>query len=145
MTQEEIERLRALERSATPGEWRFDHDGLCISGKEHTVCDLSNCEDHPGMADPDADFIVAARNALPALLEELSVEVIRAAQAEAFKAGQAAGLAHAANICDRLHTAWRFSHDDMKAAGAFQCSSDIRSGRLDLPLAAEPAKGRSET
>lgn len=61
----EIERLRRLEREATPGPWVFDK-----KGPEFFITHGLKIEADPQRLADDA-FVVAARNALPSLLDEI--------------------------------------------------------------------------
>ncbi|OCZ64328.1 hypothetical protein A7P23_27745 [Achromobacter xylosoxidans] len=87
----DIEQLRTLLAKATPGLWSLgkpytDDEGyrefpLFASVNGTTVCPVAVCLPFPhvsGMQEANAAFIMAARAALPALLDE--VERLRAAQ-----------------------------------------------------------------
>ncbi|HGN0628732.1 TPA: hypothetical protein ACKRM8_006074 [Pseudomonas aeruginosa] len=86
----DIDQLRALLAKATPGLWSLgkpyaDDEGyrefpLFASVNGTTVCPVAVCLPFPhvsGMQEANAAFIMAARAALPALLDE--VERLRAA------------------------------------------------------------------
>ena len=79
VTSEELENLRELHRKATPGPWEMVVDGIVTSqnacGEEY-YCDLI-CRE------ADEDYILAACNAIPALVEE--VEQLRAALQLAYR------------------------------------------------------------
>jgi len=69
MTDAELQRLRALAQAATPGPWRDNHVGAV---KNEAGRDIP-------ITYSDAAFIAAARNAMPALLDE--IDRLRAAEA----------------------------------------------------------------
>ena len=84
MTHEEIEKLAALEQAATPGEWdvKIDHldydsghhswvDDVVAQNGKHVVCFGHQAEEYGAMSVEDAQFIVAWRNAAPAIVAEL--------------------------------------------------------------------------
>ncbi len=80
----DIERLAALEKAATPGPWKWGHDGWCADSMGSlfaegnnriisTCCDNCRGEDEEIMPHlEDAELIPAMRNALPDLLTELA-------------------------------------------------------------------------
>lgn len=75
VTDDEIKRLRALCDAATPGPWyrecEIDEDVWCgTGGKCFLARPVIGCMDSD-MAD-DAAFIIAARDAVPALLDEVA-------------------------------------------------------------------------
>lgn len=56
-------KLRALADAATPGPWNRDADGVSVYiDVRFAICDASGA---------DANFIAAARTAVPALLDEI--------------------------------------------------------------------------
>lgn len=84
MTPAELAELRRIEQAATPGPWGVEYDGpdgACVrteqpetdmphlSKEKHVACYCFNGQ----LENPEADatFIAAARNALPALLDEV--------------------------------------------------------------------------
>lgn len=79
ITPEEIARLRALEAKATPGPWREDdrHSPAphCVSIGDHVADVVStSCSGMEGGGferDEDRMLSIAARNALPRLLDEI--------------------------------------------------------------------------
>ena len=85
ITQEQLARWRALADAATPGPWEqvAESGEWWISGPDierHFVIDTTN-----GVNAQNADFIAAAREAVPALLaevERLTAEVRRHEEAE---------------------------------------------------------------
>ena len=84
ITQEQLARWRALADAATPGPWEqvTEFGEWWISGPDierHFVIDTTN-----GVNAQNADFIAAAREAVPALLAE--VERLRAAPASHYVA-----------------------------------------------------------
>lgn len=74
MTAAELAALAALERKATPGDWRRRWVGntefiVGADGRE-IIVDVGDLHDRY----PNADFIVAARNAMPRLLAEVEAQ-----------------------------------------------------------------------
>lgn len=65
---ERIERLRALSNAASPGPWRPSKDGYHVWGPVPGFGDIMIAA---GLDMEDAEFIAAAREAVPWLLEEL--------------------------------------------------------------------------
>ncbi len=73
-------KLRELERAATPGEWTY-HDngfdgGICLKIQAHEksvsyIFGGEPCEGRIEPDDPDAALVVAMRNALPEMLDEV--------------------------------------------------------------------------
>lgn len=78
MTQEELDRLRQLHEQASPGPWGWViRQGLCgeytsriMRGPQTIIGDGYGALD--GAKEEDLDLLVEARNALPALLDEIS-------------------------------------------------------------------------
>lgn len=74
MTREEIERLEALEKAATPGEWTEIVSHLSVGRTRHTSWTIGVSDDKDDdvarsvAREEDARLIAATRNALPALL-----------------------------------------------------------------------------
>jgi len=76
MSPEEIARLRALCKAATPGPWLQpleDERGAIVSAAEPEVSLLGLDRDRMAIFvnEADADLVVAARTAMPALLDEV--------------------------------------------------------------------------
>jgi len=90
VTDEQKAELRRLEKMATSGPWRHVKDSFDLP--EHFIVVADPCAEPPTICGPDGpdegmnenyDFIVAMRNALPALLDEnelLGTEVQRQAK-----------------------------------------------------------------
>lgn len=90
MTADDIDRIRELEAKATPGPWTAVTTG--VRGGDHWyVCDEGESIAHISANDginedqrqPDAEFIAAARTAVPALLSALDDRDARIAELEA--------------------------------------------------------------
>jgi hypothetical protein len=90
MTDEQLANLRRLADAATPGPWEFswswqkprnkpEHEAWS-QGPTHSGGGLASCAPQ---AEDDARFIVAARDAVPALLDDLAAMTQRAERAEA--------------------------------------------------------------
>ena len=62
-----LDRLDALEKAATPGPWTIQSDGYATCPVGSIAVDYSISYPEEGTAE-DLDFLVAARNALPALI-----------------------------------------------------------------------------
>lgn len=73
MTHDELKKLKELCENATPGPWKGDEFEM-LAPKAPTLIPgnvkIVWAEDHP-MNEWDADFIAAAREALPKLIEEV--------------------------------------------------------------------------
>jgi hypothetical protein len=70
----DLEELRRLEAAATPGPWRYDtgpttwNDGDIVAGDGQDRTWVTTSGPDGDINPPDAEFIVALRNAAPALL-----------------------------------------------------------------------------
>ena len=63
-----VDTLRALEAAATPGPWHGGGDGAL--SRDQTINGRTSCSPVASFGStPDAHFVAAARNALPALLD----------------------------------------------------------------------------
>lgn len=89
MTPDERARLRALADAATPGPWEFQPWSThpLPDGDYRASILLANAA-HDGeivreLGNQDGDFVAAARTAVPALLDALDAETLRANRAEA--------------------------------------------------------------
>lgn len=81
MTDEELNRLEALAAAATPGPWRLPGGKSYVMpshGEPYKVAQLGGTRDSPGLIareddrlHHDAEFIAAARGAVPALVAEV--------------------------------------------------------------------------
>lgn len=71
----DLEKLKALCAKATPGPWRYSHQCILRNGDSIAIMQFGHAR--------DAEFIAAAREALPQLIEEL--EAARA-EVEAYRA-----------------------------------------------------------
>lgn len=75
ITPEEIKRLRELEKKATPGPWEVGDNHLIFAADHKRTKIAGNYRWEYGRGGicfaADGDFIVAARNALPDLLDEI--------------------------------------------------------------------------
>ena len=78
LTDDEIAELRRLEKAATPGDWHVlrEDDDACaaiyvIRSDTGKAVACAGCNDFRciGMGDSDSDLVVAARNAMPRLLD----------------------------------------------------------------------------
>ena len=65
----DIAKLRELEAKATRGEWLADE--YYVHGPGRSTIAMAFDDDTAGFDCDDAAFIAAARNALPALLDEI--------------------------------------------------------------------------
>lgn len=90
MNHERIAELRRLAEAATKGPWTAKEPAFApgIKARVFGPTYKGKFEGQETMAVPDADFIAAARNALPELLDE--VERLRARVAVLEKAKEAA-------------------------------------------------------
>ena len=99
MTEEQLANLRRLADQATTGPWRYasekeagDNWLICFgTGRDNcshyvshfVTTDHVHAEDLQGDASTDAEFVVAARTGVPALLDALAAMTKRAEAAEA--------------------------------------------------------------
>lgn len=92
MTTIDRDELRKLADAATPGPWeaitdRYDSEiGWYMGGHIPNVADEFRTEhdgDHPPLGAEDAKFIAAAREAVPALLDQLDAAEARIAAVDA--------------------------------------------------------------
>lgn len=89
MKQDELDRLEALAKAATPGPWYQVYEGSSdwtVYGPDDDVKSVANLHRWHQVECPDAAFIVAARDAVPALVAE--VRRLRALVEAAFIEGQ---------------------------------------------------------
>ncbi len=68
ITKEQLEKWKQLDEAATDGPWRFDHGH--VVHKDVSVIWIANCRSSP-VPEYDAEFIAAAREAVPALISEV--------------------------------------------------------------------------
>lgn len=88
MTQDELDRLEALAKAATPGPWYQVYEGSSdwtVYGPDDDVKSVANLHRWHQVECPDAAFIVAARDAVPALVAE--VRRLRALVEAAYREG----------------------------------------------------------
>jgi len=131
MTRPDLDALAALLAKATPGPWDAPNGETMIDrvGTEDPVADAYHYE--------DAALIVAAVNALPALIarvRELKQEqaTLRAALAIAQEDRRAAALAmreRCAKACEELSAEWfpRDKHEAAREGAIMRCAAAVRA------------------
>lgn len=102
----DLDRLEALEKAATGGEWRYSAPHV-LSGDTY----MADFYDAFESSEADAEFVAAIRNAAPALIAE--VRELRA-KLESFKSSEDRRL-----VCRRLG-------DDCDAS-PYRCCKDCRA------------------
>lgn len=118
-TDAQLSEWRTLTDSASEGPWgwRYMSTGEAIVEQvdveeAHLVAELGSCKDHPGMQGHDAEFIAAARAAVPQLLDE--VERLSAQLAELRDVAEARGNLHA--NAERMLTEARTQGEEWRKA-----------------------------
>ena len=74
MTNEELDRLEALAKAATPGPWYHVYEGSSdwqVYGPHDDIKPVASLHRYHAPSCPDAPFIAAARDAVPALVAEV--------------------------------------------------------------------------
>lgn len=98
MTRDEMQELKRLAESATPGPWHSRHHGVFTSSLIDAVCNVSLTTGHYESENRNRDFIAAANPAvvlsLIARIEELEAErdAAKRKAEESHRAGMLFGL-----------------------------------------------------
>lgn len=127
----DVEELEKLERNATAGPWSFNENARGGEGSPAITFEHESLGTTPVVCDApfwsmsDGHFIVALRNAAPAMLKELR------ALRSAAKTARAEALEEAAKVCEEEALLNKAAGWEGRTQGAYGCRNRIRSLATD--------------